>query len=88
MNNIYDPSMIDNGVINPASGAVNAITPGAASFVKPNQMAQSAINPKLFSNMNAINSLNPGSAYNQSQPIMPPNGVQTSITPVLGTENQ
>ena len=88
MNNTYDPSMIDNGVINPASGGVNAITPGNPNLIKVNQMQQSPINPRLFSGMDTINSLNPGSTYNQAQPIMPPNGVQTSITPVLGTENQ
>lgn len=87
MNN-FDPGMIDTGVINPASGAVNAINPANQSMVNPNQVKPSPINPGLFSNMNAIASLNPGSVYNQSQPIMPPNGVQTAITPVLGTENQ
>ncbi len=87
MNN-FNPGMIDVGVVNPASGAVNAINPGGVGMVNPNQVKPSPINPKLFSNMDAINSLNPGSAYNQSQPIMPPNGVQTSITPVMGIENQ
>ena len=88
MNNTYNPSMIDNGVINPASGMVNAIAPGNASLIKTNQVQPSAINPKLFSNMDALGNLNPGSAYNQAQPVMPPNGVQTSITPVMGIENQ
>jgi len=88
MNNSYDPSMIDNGVINPSSGGVTAIAPGSPSMINPNQVNPSPINPGLFSNMNTIKNLNPGSTYNQAQPIMPPNGVQTSITPVLGLENQ
>lgn len=88
MNNSYNPSMIDNGVINPASGGVTAIVPGNPSMIKLNQMQESAINPGLLSNMDAIKNLNPGSAYNQAQPIMPPNGVQTSITPAMGIENQ
>lgn len=76
----YDPSMLDVGTINPASPMPTPIN--------PNQVQPSAINPRLFSNANTINSLNPGSTYNQSQPIMPPSGVQTSITPALGIENQ
>ena len=47
-------------------------------------MQESAINPGLFSNMDAIKNLNPGSVYNQARPVMPPNGVQTPITPALG----
>lgn len=87
MNN-FNPGMIDVGVVNSASGAVNAINPGGTEMINPNQVKPSPINPKLFSNMDAISSLNPGSIYNQSQPIMPPNGVQTSITPAMGIENQ
>ena len=78
MNNFYDPSMT----------APSAIMPTAPGMINPNQVQPSPINPRLFSGMDTINSLNPGSVYNQSQPTMPPNGVQTSITPVLGTENQ
>lgn len=76
----YNPSMLDTGVVNPSMETTNTIN--------PNQMQPTRINPGLFSNMDTINSLNPRSAYNQSQPIMPPSGVQTSITPALGIENQ
>lgn len=79
-NTSYNPSMLDTGVINPSMETTNTIN--------PNQVQPSAINPRLFSNMNTINNLNPGSTYNQSQPVMPPSGVQTSITPALGIENQ
>ena len=86
--NAYNPSALDTGVVNPMAVGNNTITPTGASSLNPNQVQPSPINPGLFSNMNTINSLNPGSAYNQAQPIPPPNGVQTSITPALGLENQ
>jgi hypothetical protein len=38
--------------------------------------------------MDAIKNLNPNSVYNQDRPVMPPSGVQTSITPAMGLENQ
>lgn len=88
MNNIYDSSSLDTGAINPMTTGNNTITPGNPNMINPNQVKPSAINPGLFSNMEAIKNLNPGSAYNQAQPIMPPNGVQTSITPAMGLENQ
>lgn len=88
VNNVYNPGMLDTGVINPMTGGPRMIVPSGTSEINMNQVKPSPINPRLFSNMDAIQSLNPGSAYNQSQPIMPPSGVQTSITPVLGTENQ
>jgi hypothetical protein len=88
MNNIYDPSSLDTGTINPNTSGNNTITPGNTSMINPNQMQSSAINPGLFSNASAIQQLNPGSVYNQAQPVMPPNGVQTSITPAMGIENQ
>jgi hypothetical protein len=88
INNAYDPGMLEAGVINPMAGGSKAITPGGASAININQVKPSAINPRLFSNMETLQNLNPGSAYNQSQPVMPPSGVQTSITPILGNENQ
>jgi hypothetical protein len=88
MNNTYNPSSLDTGTINPNTSGNNTITPGNANMINPNQIQPSPINPGLFSNTSVLQQLNPGSAYNQSQPIMPPNGVQTSITPVMGIENQ
>jgi hypothetical protein len=88
INSAYDPGMLEVGTINPMAGGTKAIMPGNGSAINMNQVKPSMINPKLFSNMETIQGLNPGSVYNQSQPIMPPSGVQTSITPILGTENQ
>lgn len=74
--------------VDPMTGMPIGMQQGDPSLVKPNQMQPNAINPRLFSNPAAINNLNPGSVYNQGKPQMPPTGVQTNITPVLGTENQ
>ena len=88
MGNTYDPSSLAMGAINPNTAGNNTMTPGNTSMINPNQIKPSPINPGLFSNMDAIKNLNPNSVYNQDRPVMPPSGVQTSITPAMGIENQ
>ena len=59
--------------------------------VNPNQITPTPISPNAFSNQSTINGIygnaNPGT-FTRSMPIQPPTGVQTSITPNLGIENQ
>lgn len=82
--NIYDPSTLSTGNINPMTSGNNTITPGNTNMINPNQIQPSSINPRLFSNMDTVKNLNPGSIYNQEMPPSIPNGVQTEITPALG----
>lgn len=59
--------------------------------INPNQITPTPISPKAFSNQGTINGVygnaNQG-MLTRSTPIAPPTGVETSITPNLGIENQ
>ena len=73
-----------------ATGVTDIATPKQTS-INPRQINPTPISPKAFSNQNAINGVygraNQGS-FTRSVPIAPPAGVETSITPDLGIENQ
>ena len=73
-----------------ATGVTDIATPKQTS-INPRQINPTPISPKAFSNQGTINgvygNVNPGMPT-RSMPVQPPVGVQTSITPDLGIENQ
>ena len=82
--------MMNNQIYNNQAQA--AQLPGdMTNPINPNQITPTPISPKAFSNQGTINGVygnaNQGMPT-RSMPIVPPAGVETSITPDLGIENQ
>ena len=73
-------SNLSSPIGQPAAAPLNPLA-GAQNPQNPNEMPFSPISSSLFSNPSAINSLNPGSVYNEQQPQMPPGGVAMRTTP-------
>jgi len=71
--------------------ASTGIIPAGQSGINPAQLNPTPISPTAFSNQRTINGVYgnavPGT-FNRSNAIQPPIGVQTSITPNPGIENQ
>jgi len=77
----------------PAATTPTAINPMGAQPVNPSLMSETPISPKAFSNSKTMGNIygkpNAGTFTRtvQDGPQLPPKGVQTSVTPTLGFEN-